>query len=157
MIAENIALPVSALYQLIVALPDDMYTPANISKSRYALTLIYSIGFLAERNHLQIVLSADERRYIMWHWNPLRNSHKKKQQQSRILHHTGYSKLCLINLTRKVVLTVLLSVIVGQEATNGDFWLRSTVSLYENACERKNSNNLARCQPRTDYHERSNS
>ncbi|KRY77050.1 hypothetical protein T4A_2396 [Trichinella pseudospiralis] len=56
-----------------------------------------------------------------------------------------------------VVLTVLLSVIVGQEATNGDFWLRSTVSLYENACERKNSNNLARCQPRTDNHERSNS
>ncbi|KRZ12073.1 hypothetical protein T11_16491 [Trichinella zimbabwensis] len=54
-----------------------------------------------------------------------------------------------------VVLTVLLSVVVGQVATNVNLWLGSTICLYENACEWKKSNNLARCQLLTDYHERS--
>ncbi|KRZ01828.1 hypothetical protein T11_7445 [Trichinella zimbabwensis] len=54
-----------------------------------------------------------------------------------------------------VVLSVLLSVVVKQDATNNDFWIASTISSYEDACERKKSNNLARCQLLTDYHEHS--
>ncbi|KRZ17126.1 hypothetical protein T11_13194 [Trichinella zimbabwensis] len=38
---------------------------------------------------------------------------------------------------REVVLTVLLSVVVGQVATNVNLWLKSTICLYEYACERK--------------------
>ncbi|KRY59511.1 hypothetical protein T03_15 [Trichinella britovi] len=48
-----------------------------------------------------------------------------------------------------VPLTVLRFLIVGQVYTKGDF-------LLLNACERRKSNNLARCQLLTDHHERSN-
>ncbi|KRZ72550.1 hypothetical protein T10_542 [Trichinella papuae] len=80
---------------------------------------------------------------------------QKATRRSSTVKFGPMSHLPCLPVVEMVVLSVLLSVVVKQDATNNDFWIASTISSYEDACERKKSNNLARCQLLTDYHEHS--